>query len=395
MAGPGADAWSVSVLLFPPLPSRLRFLIHKTAEELSHLTTFSVGESCFRRVVVCSSELRKMEVDEDSDSDHEDGMCEKPPRFHRQKEERTKVRPSVPAQSRTPKRPDQPLYMPRAARHRLSLQSSPAGRKESQSSARHPVSVSGPSQSGYDHEAAESDADTSGNNSASCPQQERPPSELSVCHREDPVLEQTQSCLSELSLEQREDAETESSDQSREMDYLTKLIKAHLKEADCVSVDHAHNDYSAYENLFCSDNFRHVIEIYNFPVAFQTQDLLDAFTEYSSGGMKIKWVDDTHALGVFSSEEAAQHAVSISHSTLKARALSDGSRKAQRTAVRHLGEPDAAVVVLRGKMDALMCVSSSEFLQPVKERPKTDSAVARRMVTRALGVPSRDRVRRF
>uniref|UniRef100_A0A3B3BL19 R3H domain and coiled-coil containing 1 n=1 Tax=Oryzias melastigma TaxID=30732 RepID=A0A3B3BL19_ORYME len=214
--------------------------------------------------------------------------------------------------------------MPRAARHRLSLQSSPAGRKESQSSARHPVSVSGPSQSGYDHEAAESDADTSGNNSASCPQQERPPSELSVCHREDPSF------------------------------HVYGITKNKLTFfLYCVSVDHAHNDYSAYENLFCSDNFRHVIEIYNFPVAFQTQDLLDAFTEYSSGGMKIKWVDDTHALGVFSSEEAGENVENE----------------------RHLGEPD--------------------FLQPVKERPKTDSAVARRMVTRALGVPSRDRVRRF
>ncbi|RVE72549.1 hypothetical protein OJAV_G00039850 [Oryzias javanicus] len=361
-----------SVLLFPPLPSRLRFLIHKTAEELSHLTTFSVGESCWRRVVVCFSELRKTEVDEDTDSDHEDGVCEKPPRFHGHKTERRKTRPSVPAQSRTPKRPDQPLYMPRAARHRLSLQSSPAESRESLSAACHPVSISGPSQSGYDHAAAESDADTSGNSSASCLQEERQPSELSLCDREDPVLERTQSCLSELSLEKKEDAETESSDQSRQTDYLNKLIKAHLKEADCVSVDHAHNDYSAFENLFCSDNFGHVIEIYNFPVVFQTQDLLDAFTEYSSGGMKIKWVDDTHALGVFSSEKEAQRAASISHSTLKARALSEGSKKAQRTAVRHL-----------------------EFLQPVKERPKTDSAVARRMVTRALGVPSRDRVRRF
>lgn len=47
-----------SVLLFPPLPSRLRFLIHKIAEGLPHLATFSVGENWWRRVVVCFSELR-------------------------------------------------------------------------------------------------------------------------------------------------------------------------------------------------------------------------------------------------------------------------------------------------------------------------------------------------
>lgn len=32
-----------------------------------------------------------------------------------------------------------------------------------------------------------------------------------------------------------------------------------------------------------------------------------------------------------------------------------------------------------------------EFIQPVKERPRTDSAVARRMVTRALGMQGRGR----
>ncbi|XP_020559243.1 R3H and coiled-coil domain-containing protein 1 isoform X2 [Oryzias latipes] len=360
-----------SVLLFPPLPSRLRFLIHKIAEGLPHLATFSVGENWWRRVVVCFSELRKTEVDEDADSGPEVSLCDEPARFHRQKEGETKAKPSASSQSRAPKRPDQPLYMPRAARQRLSLQNStgPAENHESQSSACGGVSLGGLPQAGDRHKAAaESDADASGNNSASCPEEKRKPSQLSL--REDLVLEQTQSCLSELSLEQGEDAE--SSDLTREADHLTKLIKSHLKEAECVSVHPAHNDYSAYESLFCSDHFHHVIEIYDFPVAFQTQDLLNAFTDYSSAGMKIKWVDDTHALGVFSSEDAAQRAASIDHPALKARSLSEGSKRAKRTAVKHL-----------------------EFLQPVKERPKTDSAVARRMVTRALGLPGRDRGRRF
>lgn len=36
-----------------------------------------------------------------------------------------------------------------------------------------------------------------------------------------------------------------------------------------------------------------------------------------------------------------------------------------------------------------------EFIQPVKERPRTDCAVARRMVTRALGLQGRGRVQRY
>lgn len=36
-----------------------------------------------------------------------------------------------------------------------------------------------------------------------------------------------------------------------------------------------------------------------------------------------------------------------------------------------------------------------EFIQPVKERPRTDCAVARRMVTRALGIQGRGRVQQY
>ena len=48
-----------------------------------------------------------------------------------------------------------------------------------------------------------------------------------------------------------------------------------------VSVQHVHNDYSIYENTCVSpDKFPHVIEIYDFPALFKTDDLLDAFAEY-------------------------------------------------------------------------------------------------------------------
>nr|XP_023852693.1 R3H and coiled-coil domain-containing protein 1 isoform X2 [Salvelinus alpinus] len=152
------------------------------------------------------------------------------------------------------------------------------------------------------------------------------------------------------------DAASDAADFSQE-------IKAHLTETD-VAIEHAHNDYSCFENVWINqDEFAHVIEIYDFPAMFKTGDLLDAFADYSDEGMKIKWVDNTHALGVFSSQSAALHALSIRHPLLKTCTLSDGSKKAKGKAIRR-----------------------AEFIQPVKERPRTDSAVARRMVSRALGV---------
>uniref|UniRef100_A0A3B4D200 R3H domain and coiled-coil containing 1 n=1 Tax=Pygocentrus nattereri TaxID=42514 RepID=A0A3B4D200_PYGNA len=145
--------------------------------------------------------------------------------------------------------------------------------------------------------------------------------------------------------------------------FLFAKITAHLKEGEVV-IENAQNDYSSFENAWINqEEFAHVIEIYDFPAIFKTDDLLDAFADYSEGGMKIKWVDNTHALGVFSSASAAMQALSIRHPLLKTRTLSEGSKKAKGKAMRR-----------------------AEFIQPVKERPRTDTAVARRMVTRALGL---------
>ncbi|KAF1557351.1 Coiled-coil domain-containing protein R3HCC1L, partial [Eudyptula albosignata] len=70
----------------------------------------------------------------------------------------------------------------------------------------------------------------------------------------------------------------------------------------------------------------HVIEIYDFPSDFRTEDLLRVFCSYQKKGFDIKWVDDTHALGIFSSPITARDALSTKHLMVKTRPLSQGTR---------------------------------------------------------------------
>lgn len=375
------------VLLFPPLPSRLRYLIHIYIEDLPELTTFSVGESWCRRVVVCPSELRN-EGEDDNDADN--SLCEEPLRGRSREEVEGNRKPksSIVPRSRGPKRPDKPLYMPRAARQRLSLGNShpPSGDQELPSPASNSNSCTSISpDSSSCHETTENkkssftsrqDSPSSGADSILHQVSESPvlcPQAETLHGAQSLVWEQTESCFAEMTLEENEKSEEDP--ESVPYRRVKEEIKAHLREAVAVSIEHAHNDYSVYVDVCINinpDEFRHVIEIYDFPPLFKTDDLLDAFIEYSDGGMKIKWIDNTHALGVFSSESAAIQALSLCHPLLKTRALAEGSKKAKGKAIR-----------------------CAEFIQPVKERPKTDCAVAQRMVTRALGLQGRGRVQRY
>ncbi|XP_058645251.1 R3H and coiled-coil domain-containing protein 1 [Onychostoma macrolepis] len=190
-----------------------------------------------------------------------------------------------------------------------------------------------------------------------------------------PAWDQTVSFFTSLTLDDETDETcanntdlpTDATLQQQDVDEsLLSEIKAKLKHED-ITILNTCVDFPAYANIWLDpQEFSHVIEIYDFPAMFKTDDLLDAFADYSEGGMKIKWVDNTHALGVFSSQAAATQALSLKHPILKTRTLLEGSQKAKWKATRH-----------------------AEFIQPVKERPRTDTVVARRMVTRALGLRGR------
>lgn len=67
-------------------------------------------------------------------------------------------------------------------------------------------------------------------------------------------------------------------------------------------IEQPKNSYKSYSKPVevSNDEYAHVIEIYNFPSEFKTSDLAAVFSPFS-GGFELKWVDDTHCLGVFSS----------------------------------------------------------------------------------------------
>lgn len=62
-----------------------------------------------------------------------------------------------------------------------------------------------------------------------------------------------------------------------------------------------YNNFKTKSLDVMADEFPHVVEIYNFPPEFQLQDLVTVFSQFKNSGFEIKWVDDTHALGIFSS----------------------------------------------------------------------------------------------
>lgn len=76
-----------------------------------------------------------------------------------------------------------------------------------------------------------------------------------------------------------------------------------------VTVTKPKNDYKNYQEPINLDGeeFPHVLEVSNFPAEFKTQDLMMIFAEYKDSGYDIKWVDDTHALVVFSSSKVGTY----------------------------------------------------------------------------------------
>ncbi|GAB0200219.1 R3H and coiled-coil domain-containing protein 1 [Grus japonensis] len=131
-----------------------------------------------------------------------------------------------------------------------------------------------------------------------------------------------------------------------------------------ISIEKINFDFSSYGDAQLSEgDFGHVTEIYDFSPSLKTEHLLEVFSDFHESGFKIQWVDDTHALGIFSSLSTASQALGRRYPSLKIRPLIHSTKQSK---IKALQRP--------------------KLLHLAKERPQTDTAVAKRLVTRALGL---------
>lgn len=387
------------VLLFPPLSSRLRYLIHRTAENFDLLSSFSVGEGWKRRTVICHLDVRL------PSSDGLSGPG-RPPASHPSKS-RGPWPPSNQGPAAGPRgaragggrghrgrKPDQALYVPRVLRRPgerapplapgpedevpaggLPGEPGGVGAGDPRSAQEPPVSIT---QTAEDLQGPgppceeEQPQDPGGT---------EPAGPGSLAGTGDSLEKATQLLSrAQLDLEEGDGSEPEKSvaaeEEEAEMevegpgsfsaeDYseLLQEITDNLTQKE-IQVEQVHVDTSCFaEELPGEQDFAHVVEIYDFDSALKTEDLLAAFSEFQEKEFKIHWVDDTHALGVFPCLASAAEALTREFSGLKIRPLTQGSKQSK-----------------------LKALQRPKLLRLAKERPQTSTAVARRLVARALGL---------
>ncbi|XP_037577344.1 R3H and coiled-coil domain-containing protein 1 isoform X2 [Dermacentor silvarum] len=144
-----------------------------------------------------------------------------------------------------------------------------------------------------------------------------------------------------------------------------EVLKNITKALGDIKVHQAELDYTKFEPRIpdlSEAEYGHVLEIYDFPAEFETKDLVTALSSCRDQ-FNIKWVDDTHALAIFSTPFAATEALGLQNSLMKMRHVSEASKQS--------------------KLKIKHC---SEFLMPYKPRPQTSASVARRLVSGALGM---------
>ncbi|KAM9622473.1 LOW QUALITY PROTEIN: R3H and coiled-coil domain-containing protein 1 [Trichechus inunguis] len=369
------------VLLFPPLSSRLRYLIHRTAENFDLLSSFSVGEGWRRRTVICHLDIRL------PNSDGLSGPC-RPPVSHPGKHRGSRPNSNQGAAAgprgaragrwHRGRKPDQALYVPRVLRRQEEGAPTHAPGLKGEAPAdcvlKEPgdVGAGDPnSDQGLPVLMAQATEDLTGSGQ-SCeneplldPVGNEAPGPESHSGEGDglEVAKQLESSL-QLNLaegnesqleksmvaeeEEEEEVEEEGRGSCSEDDYseLLQEITDNLTEKE-IEVEKICVDTSSFvEELPGEKDLGHVVEIYGFEPALKTEDLLAAFSEFQEKGLKIQWVDDTHALGIFPCLAAAAEALSRDFSMLKIRPLTQGSKQSKLKALQRPSK-EAGVLLRR------------------------------------------------
>ncbi|KAI8809250.1 hypothetical protein BJ742DRAFT_852929 [Cladochytrium replicatum] len=104
------------------------------------------------------------------------------------------------------------------------------------------------------------------------------------------------------------------------------------------------------------------IEVFGFPETFKTHDVQNMYKEHESTGFKIKWIDDTSCLVIFTTSSIARAAY-----------------------LKTLSNPFVKVKPHTGPVPVVKPKESEER----GPRPVTTDMVARRLVAGALGLPTR------
>ncbi|XP_028739004.1 R3H and coiled-coil domain-containing protein 1 isoform X1 [Peromyscus leucopus] len=475
------------VLLFPPVSSRLRYLIHRTAETFDLLSSFSVGEGWKRRTVVCHLDIRV------PSSDGPSGPCRPPashpskyrgPRYTSHQGAAAGPRGAPGGRWHRGRKPDQPLYVPRVRRRQDEpvapsvpglkgeapaggVSEEPGGAGDPEADRGVPMLVTQGTElpkspdSGYANDSQLELGDTESSENPSEKEQgvetvlqqgsssqlaveeenrshlvqslvdqeeekgegkeretvgkeeeevgkqkgmvheeeekmdeqkgmvheeeekmdeqkgkvheeeEKMDEQKGMVHEEEEKMDEQKGKVHEE--EEKVDEEEEKVDGAEEeedddMDHddsseLLQEITANLTEKE-IEIEKIHLDTSSFsEELPGERDLAHVVEIYDFKPTLKTEDLLATFSEFQEKGFKIQWVDDTHAIGIFPCQASAAEALAKDFSVLKIRPLTQGTKQSK-----------------------LKALQRPKLLRLVKERPQTDSAVARRLVARALGL---------
>ncbi|XP_007949041.1 R3H and coiled-coil domain-containing protein 1 [Orycteropus afer afer] len=392
------------VLLFPPLSSRLRYLIHRTAENFDLLSSFSVGEGWRRRTVICHLDIRLPNSDGLSGP-----SC--PPASHPGKnhgpwpnlnqEPPAGPRGARPGRWHRGRKPDQALYVPRMLRRRQEGAPAPApglkgkaptvdipeepgdvGAGDPSSDQGLPVLMAGATEDLQDlSQSCENEplldpvgTEAPGPDSHSGEGDSLDMATQLGCSLHLNLVEgnESQPEKSMAAEEEEEEVGEEGHGSCSEDDYseLLQEITHNLTEKE-IEVEKIYVDMSSFvEELPGEKDFGHVVEIYSFEPALKTEDLLAVFSEFQEKGFKIQWVDDTHALGIFPCLASAAEALSRDFSVLKIRPLTQGTKQSK-----------------------LKALQKPKLLQLAKERPQTNTAVARRLVARALGLQHKKKER--